>query len=62
MVVPQSPKLSITCLPDAPDQRAWFDLIEEKRDAAREAGGIPTEEDEYGIEEVGCAAQRGRWR
>lgn len=51
--VPQSPKLSISCMPEAPDQRAWFDLIEEARDAAAErAAGEAAPEDEAGIDEV----------
>ena len=54
--VPQSPKLSISCMPDQPDQRAWFDLIEEKRDAAAEkAAGEPAPEDEAGLDEVSDA-------
>jgi predicted esterase len=51
-VVPQAPKMPITALPDAPEQRNWFDIIVEHRDAIKEKEGEMMEEDEVGIEEV----------
>src|SRR4051794_10826841 len=52
IIVPQAPKVSVTCLPQEADQHAWFDVLEEKMDAAREAAGDQAQEDDVGIEEV----------
>ena len=58
LIVPQAPKLPLTCLPDEPDQFAWFDRLEEKMDAQREAKGELIHEDEEGLDIVSTMRRR----
>lgn len=57
LIVPQAPKLSLSALPHEADQEAWFDVLSESMDAARDRPGERYEEDEAGIEEVRTEAE-----
>lgn len=58
LLVPQAPKISLTCLPNEPDQYGWFDMLHEKLDVQKENAGEIMEEDEIGLEQVRGGKQK----